>query len=149
MGQKLCVLVSRVVKLLLSIFYGEILDQLRDNWIISKNTQQFGAVVTLPLLICEVPVLMNDGFIRSSCFQATIEPLKLLPAHRSTFLVFFLNHFNITLQTTPLPSKLSLCLKLSNQTMYTVLFPPCGKHAPPVSSSSSPLCYLFSKNFSA
>jgi len=73
-------------------------------------------MVTPLVLLCEVPVIMNDDFMRSACFKTTIDPLKFLPAHRSTFFAYFLKpHFNIIFPTSSLSSKMSLFLELSNQ----------------------------------
>jgi hypothetical protein len=65
-----------------SVIYGGNLDQLRYNWLLSKITQQFVAVAPPPVLICVLPVMINDDFMRYACFKATIDTLKSLAAHR-------------------------------------------------------------------
>jgi hypothetical protein len=65
-----------------SVICGGNLDQLRGNWLLSKNTQQFGAVAQLPVLICVLPVMMNNDLMRYACFKATIDPLTFIAAHR-------------------------------------------------------------------
>jgi hypothetical protein len=73
-------------------------------------------MATLPVLLCEVPGIMNDDFMHFACFKATINPLKFLTTHRSTFFFYFLKpYFNIILPTSHLSSKLPLSSELSNQ----------------------------------